>query len=188
MLLHHRCQKHKAVLNFFFGAVAVCEMLKCCFLKFRSSFTIKQIKMLIVQICYYHCEHVICPSKIQSIYLPERNKCRWILIHPRIAQCLIFCNFQPFKQLSAILADVKKAFQHTHAQRLAEATGTSNQRHFRSCSAEQFSDQTGFINIVIPILTNFFKVRNSNRNIHFFHLCRSLLVAMHGLFIVSMIP
>lgn len=40
----------------------------------------------------------------------------------------------------------------------------------------------------IPIFTNFFKIRNSNGNIHFFHLCCPFHVAMHRLFVASMIP
>ena len=62
--LHHRCQKHKAALNFFYGATAMCKMLKRCFLELCSIFTIKQIKMFVVQICYHHCEHIICPGEI----------------------------------------------------------------------------------------------------------------------------
>ncbi len=69
--LHHRCQKHKAVLNFFYRTIAMCKMLKRCFLEFCSTFTIKQIKMFVVQIRYHHCEHIVCPSEIQTVYLPE---------------------------------------------------------------------------------------------------------------------
>ena len=163
-------------------------MRKRCFLELCSIFTIKQIKMFVVQICYHHCEHIICPDEIQSIYLPKRNKNCRILVHPLIVQRLIFCDFQPFKQLSAVLADVEEAFQHTHAQRLAKASGTSNNCCFCSCVAEQFSNQSRFVNIIISIFTNFFKVRSSNRNIHFIHLCSSFRAAMHRLSTASMMP
>ena len=89
--------------------------------------------------------------------------------------------------LSTILADVKKAFQHTYAQRLAEASWTSNERYLRFF-LQNLRNQAGFINILKPTIPNFLKVRNSNGNVHFFHLCCSFLVAMHGLFTVSMIP
>ena len=137
--LHHRCQKHKAALNFFYRTAAMCEMCKRRFLEVRGIFTIKQIEMSVVQICNHHCEHIVCPSEIQSIYLSKRNKNCRILVHPRIAQCLVFCNFQSLKQFSALLADVEEAFQHAHAQCLAEAPGTGNKRYFYPRSAEQLS-------------------------------------------------
>ena len=143
--------------------------------------------MFVVQVCYHHCEHIVCPGEIQSIHLSKRNKNCRILVHPLIAQCLVFCNFQSRKQLSAVFADVKEVFQHTHTQNLTESTGTSNECHLRFF-LQNLRNQAGFINITKPTIPNLLKVRNSNRNIHFFHLCRALLVAMHGLFIVSMIP
>lgn len=49
----------------------MCKMLKRCFLELCSIFTIKQIKMFVVQICYHHCKHIVCPGEIQSIYLSK---------------------------------------------------------------------------------------------------------------------
>ena len=89
--------------------------------------------------------------------------------------------------VAEISADREKIARQ-YAQCLTESSGASNKRHFRSGSTEQFSNQSRFINIVIPIFSNFFKVRNSNGNIHFFHLCCSFRVATHRLFIASMIP
>ena len=37
------------------------------------------------------------------------------------------CNFQSFKQLSAVLTDIKKAFQHIHTHSLTKSPWTGNQ-------------------------------------------------------------
>ena len=49
----------------------MCKMLKRCFWEFCNTFTIKQIKMFVVQIRYHYCEHIVCPSEIQTVYLSE---------------------------------------------------------------------------------------------------------------------
>ena len=96
------------------------------------------------------------------------------------------CNFQSFKQLSAVLTDIEKAFQHIHTQGLTKSPWTGNQCNFRFL-IQKFRNQAWFIDIVKTTVSDFFKVRNSNRNIHFFHLCRSFPVAMHRSFFMFMI-
>ena len=99
----------------------------------------------------------------------------------------MLCDFQPFKQLSAVLADVEEAFQHTHAQRLAEASRAGNKRHL-CFFVQNFRNQTRFVNIIKSTIPNFLEIRNTDRDTQFLHLCCSFRVAMHRFLIASMIP
>ena len=56
-------------------------------------------------------------------------------------------NLQPFKELPAVLPDIKKIFQHPHRQRLPKTPGTGDQVHLK-VFLKQFPNDPRLIHII----------------------------------------
>ena len=98
------------------------------------------------------------------------------ILHPEVSKEASTTGIQSLKQFFAVFTDVEETFQHTHAKRLAETPWSSDKCHF-CFFVQNFRNQARFVNIIKPTVPNLLKVRNTNWDVQFFHLCCSFRVA-----------
>ena len=80
-----------------------------------------------------------------------------------LAQLFFLCDFEAVEQ-GFVCADLKKALQHTHVQRLAEAAGTGEEVHFAPV-AQKFADESCLIDVIEVVLPYLFKTVDADRKL-----------------------
>ena len=118
----------------------------------------------------HRTQHLISAGKIQSIHSFEGNKKCGPLIHPFPADFTFTTDLQSMKQSLAVFSNIKKCCQHAHSQCFSKTSRPGNQCHLSRACTQEFPDQTRFINIIISILPDLRKIRNTYRNFQFRHL------------------
>ena len=111
--------------------------------------------------------------------LSERKITGYLFIHA--LQSSLFLQSQVPETSLRCSCEYQRNFPTCSSPAFSKSPRSCDQRHLRPGRLKKFSDQSCFINIVIPVSADFHKIRNPDRNIHTYHFS-SLLSRFSQLF------